>query len=179
MCCLRSSANVSYQHAEEDMEMFTGIRVSAKTQQRLVHRQTFDSPKAEQPVEELSVDGGAHSHPHSPWGKIAPGKNTRRCISRMQRLGRSSKIMSPCQSWVNTQPLASPVTCLGDGHDGVWNIIVEITPNGERREILDWYQMIENLHLCGRVIETVEASWSFAMSGTSWCNYGAFCWFHL
>ena len=23
--------------------------------------------------------------------------------------------------WVNQQPLAKPVTCLGDGHDGVWN----------------------------------------------------------
>jgi len=39
---------------------------------------------------------------------------------------------------VNHQPLASPITCLGDGHDGVWNIIDEIA-NGERREILDWY----------------------------------------
>ncbi len=34
----------------------------------------------------------------------------------------------------------------GDGHDGIWNIIVEIAPNGERREILDWYHLMENLH---------------------------------
>jgi len=46
--------------------------------------------------------------------------------------------------WVNHQPLASPITCLGDGHDGVWNIN-EIA-NGERREILDWYHLMENLH---------------------------------
>ncbi len=58
MCCLRVSANVSYQHAEEDVELFTGIRVAAKTQQRLVHRQTFEEPEVEQSVEELSVDGG-------------------------------------------------------------------------------------------------------------------------
>jgi len=45
---------------------------------------------------------------------------------------------------VNHQPLASPITCLGDGHDGVWNIIDEIAPNGERREILDWYHLMEN-----------------------------------
>ncbi len=37
--------------------------------------------------------------------------------------------------WVNNQPLGLPVTCLGDGHDGVWNIISEIAPKGERREI--------------------------------------------
>jgi len=41
LCCLRVSANVSYQHAEEDVELFTGIQVAAKTQQRLVHRQTL------------------------------------------------------------------------------------------------------------------------------------------
>jgi len=48
---------------------------------------------------------------------------------------------------VNHQPLASPITCLGDGHD-VWNIIDEIA-NGERREILDWYHLMENLHKVG------------------------------
>jgi len=31
LCCLRVSANVSYQHAEEDVELFTGIQVAAKT----------------------------------------------------------------------------------------------------------------------------------------------------
>jgi len=58
------SANVSYQHAEEDVELFTGIQVAAKTQQRLVHRQTFEMPEVKQFVEELSVDGGK-IHPHS------------------------------------------------------------------------------------------------------------------
>lgn len=58
VCCLRLSANVSYQHAAEDVEVFTGMRISAATQQRLVHRKTFDWPHLEQPVEELSVDGG-------------------------------------------------------------------------------------------------------------------------
>jgi len=57
LCCLRVSANVSYQHAEEDVELFTGIQVAAKTQQRLVHRQTFEMPEVKQFVEELSVDG--------------------------------------------------------------------------------------------------------------------------
>jgi len=30
-CRLRVSANVSYQHAAEDVELFTGLRVSAKS----------------------------------------------------------------------------------------------------------------------------------------------------
>jgi hypothetical protein len=31
------------------------------------------------------------------------------------------------------------------GHDGIWNIIRELTPPEERREILDWYHLKENL----------------------------------
>lgn len=52
-------------------------------------------------------------------------------------------------SWVNRQPLAAVVTCLGDGHDGVWNLISGITPIGHRREVLDWYHLVENLHKVG------------------------------
>ena len=58
VCCLRASANVSYQHAAEDVEMVTGLRIAAATQQRLVHRHTFAPPQLEQPVQELSVEGG-------------------------------------------------------------------------------------------------------------------------
>jgi len=47
-CCLLLSANESYQRAEEDIEVLTGIKVSHGTQQRMVHRQTFESPKVAQ-----------------------------------------------------------------------------------------------------------------------------------
>jgi hypothetical protein len=57
-CCLRVSANVSYQRAAEDVAYLTGMVVPAKTQQRLVHRQDFEPPKVDVPVEEVSVDGG-------------------------------------------------------------------------------------------------------------------------
>jgi hypothetical protein len=57
-CCLRLSATLSYEQAEQEVAYLTGIRVAAKTQQRLVHRQTFALPEGEQAIEELSVDGG-------------------------------------------------------------------------------------------------------------------------
>lgn len=41
-------------------------------------------------------------------------------------------------NWVNQQPLATPLTCLGDGQDGIWNIFAEIGRESQRREILDW-----------------------------------------
>ncbi|EGJ32199.1 hypothetical protein LYNGBM3L_27510 [Moorena producens 3L] len=46
--------------------------------------------------------------------------------------------------WINSQLLTSPFYCLGDGHDGIWNIS-EIGDNKDRIEILDWYHLIENL----------------------------------
>lgn len=48
--------------------------------------------------------------------------------------------------WVNTQPLASVVTCLGDGHDGVWNIINQLAHPNSRRGVLDWFHLMENLY---------------------------------
>lgn len=39
--------------------------------------------------------------------------------------------------WVNEHPLEDPLVCLGDGHDGVWNIMAEIGCKEQRIEILD------------------------------------------
>ncbi len=57
-CCLLLSANESYERAAEAIQVLTGVAVSHSTQQRLVHRQTFDLPQVAQAVEEMSVDGG-------------------------------------------------------------------------------------------------------------------------
>jgi hypothetical protein len=43
--------------------------------------------------------------------------------------------------WVRQQPLSDPLTCLGDGHDGVWNLLKPMAPDTQRREILDWYHL--------------------------------------
>ncbi|MEM8720179.1 MAG: hypothetical protein AAGE84_12860 [Cyanobacteria bacterium P01_G01_bin.39] len=38
---------------------------------------------------------------------------------------------------------------MGDGHDGVWNVIEQIGTTQQRREVLDWYHLMENLHKVG------------------------------
>lgn len=43
--CLLLSANESYQRAEEDIQVLTGVKVSHGTQQRMVYRQTFEPPQ--------------------------------------------------------------------------------------------------------------------------------------
>jgi hypothetical protein len=52
------SANVSYERCAQDIPILTGMAVSRGTQQRLVHRQTFELPMVDEAVEEISIDGG-------------------------------------------------------------------------------------------------------------------------
>jgi hypothetical protein len=47
------------------------------------------------------------------------------------------------------QRIGSGTTCLGDGHDGIWNIINHLALNTQRPEVLDWFHLIENLHVDG------------------------------
>ena len=58
LCCLRLSANESYQNAEAEIEALTGVKVSHSTQQRRVIRQEMPTPEAKQAVGEVSIDGG-------------------------------------------------------------------------------------------------------------------------
>jgi hypothetical protein len=57
-CCLRLSANESYQNAENEIEALTGVKVGHSTQQKLVQSQEIPFPEAKQAVSEVSVDGG-------------------------------------------------------------------------------------------------------------------------
>jgi hypothetical protein len=49
-------------------------------------------------------------------------------------------------NWINSQKLTDPLFCIGDGHDGVWNIMAEISDPSARVEILDRYHLMENLY---------------------------------
>lgn len=147
-CCLLVSANESYERAAEDIEVLTGVKVSHSTQQRLVHRQTFELPEVEGKVEEMSVDGGkvrlrTPQRQASEW-RDYKAVNLHECC--MAAFFQDNEELV---SWVNRQPLAESLTCLGDGHDGIWNIYAAIGTVTQRREILDWYHLVENLGKVG------------------------------
>ena len=143
------SANVSYARAEKDVEKLTGIRISAKTQQRLVQGFDFQSPStaSDEPVEELSVDGGK-VRLRTPLGQECVWRDYKAIATDIGIVAtfQDNRLLT---NWVNGQPLAMPTTCLGDGHDGVWNIIELIGRSQQRREILDWYHLVENLQKVG------------------------------
>lgn len=155
-CCLLLSANESYERAAEDIEVLTGIKVSHGTQQRLVHRQSFELPQVEQAVDEISVDGGkvrlrtSKGQP-SEWRDYKGVNLHERCVGAFFQDNES------LVNWVNVQPLSDPLTCLGDGHDGIWNIYQQIGTSTQKREILDWYHLVENLGKVGGSQQRIDA----------------------
>lgn len=154
-CCLRLSANESYQNAEQEIEALTGVKVSHSTLQRRVLDQEYRLPRAKQAVCEVSIDGG----------KVrlrggAGGKSYWRDYKavRLQGIyyGAFFQDSLSLTDWVNTQHLTNPLTCLGDGHDGVWNLFQDIGTTQQRQEILDWYHLNENLYKVGGSLKRLK-----------------------
>lgn len=143
---------MSHQNAASDLETLLGIKVSRRTQQRLVHRQEFTALIACDEVEELSVDGGK-VRIRTPAGEASMWRDYK--AVNLHELGVAAFFQDnpALLDWVNSQQLAPIVTCLGDGHDGIWNIMAGIATAAARHKILDWYHLIENLLLCGWVTQ--------------------------
>ena len=158
-CCLLLSANESYERTAEDIEVLTGMRVSHGTQQRLVHRQTFELPQVKLVVEEMSIDGGK-VRLRTPEGQPCEWRDYKAVNLHRCCVGAFFQDNGRLAAWVNAQPLSHPLTCLGDGHDGIWNLYQQIGSMAQRREILDWYHLVENLGKVGgsqQRLKTVEA----------------------
>lgn len=51
--------------------------------------------------------------------------------------------------WVNHQSFDVVLNCVGDGHPGIWNLVNQFNPQGETRQILDWFHLVENLYKVG------------------------------
>ena len=145
-CCLRVSANVSYKNAAQDVARYTGIKVSEKTQQRLVHRHQFPEFNCSESVTEVSVDGGKVRLRTEELGVPCIWKDYKAvCLhpqARMAWFQENEKLIK----WVNNQPLDNLLTCVGDGHSGIGNLMKRFHPEGSTREILDWFHLVENLH---------------------------------
>ena len=94
------------------------------TQQKLVLSQDFQLPLAKQAVSEVSVDGGKIRL----RGKLKEGCHWRDYKTvRLQGIyyGAFFDDNQSLVDYVNSQHLVNPLVCLGDGHDGVWNLVKE------------------------------------------------------
>ena len=162
--CLRLSANESFQDAATDIAALTGIAVGHSTQQRLVGRQAFELPDAKQGVSEISIDGGKVrlrdlKDSDSPWRDY---KAVRLQGTYYAAFYQDNQTLV---DYLNAQRLLPPVVCLGDGHDGVWNLFGQIAYADERREILDWYHLKENLYKVGGSLKRLKKAESLLWQG--------------
>lgn len=147
-CCLLLVANESFANAQTDIETLMGIKIPHSTQHRVVNNYDLPEPKITKRAESLSVDGGT-IRLRTALGEKSEWKNYK-AIKIHQRAGIAFfQDNQGLLKWANRQPLSSNVNCLGDGHDGVWNIVEKIGTIEQRREILDWYHLMENLHKVG------------------------------
>lgn len=147
-CCLLVSANNSYERTTEDLAMLTGIYIPHSTQQRLVHRQTFEAVAVDEVIDTISIDGGK-VRIRTPKGQESVWKDYKAVTLGDQAIGGYFQQNQALVNWVNQQPLAQTLSCLGDGHDGIWNLFQQIGTTAIRVEILDWYHLMENLHKVG------------------------------
>ena len=157
-CCLLLSANVSYANTAQDLESLTGLRISHSTQQRLVQRHKFPAVRVNQEVEELTVDGGK-VRLRTPKGQGCEWRDYKAVNLDGQAVAAYFQDNKALLNWVNQQQLSEIVTCIGDGHDGIWNLIAGIATTECRLEILDWYHLVENLYKVGgsnHCLERVE-----------------------
>lgn len=155
-CCLLLSANESYQDAARDIAVLTGLSVSKSTQQRLVHRHEFPPESVDCGVKEMSLDGGkvrlrTPKGQPSEWRDYKGVNLHQCCVSAFFRQNEA------LVEWVNQQPLASPLVCLGDGHDGIWTLFAQLDAQVQRLEILDWYHLMENLAKVGGSQQRLDA----------------------
>lgn len=151
-------------NAERDLEILTGITVPHSTQHRLVNSYHLPEPKIVKRANSLSVDGGT-VRLRTPRGKQSEWKNYK-AVRVHDRVGMAFfQDDESLLSWVNQQPLSRTVNCLGDGHDGVWNVIKQIRSKHQRREILDWYHLMENLHKVGGSNQRLRQAENFLWQG--------------
>lgn len=161
---LRLSANESFQDAAADIAALTGMEVGHSTQQRLVGRQSFECAEAKQGVTEVSIDGGKVRlrdlvDANSPWRDYK--------AVRVQGIYYNAFFQDNdgLIDYLSAQRLLSPLVCLGDGHDGVWNLFGELTTVETRWEILDWYHLKENLYKVGGSLKRLAAAETLLWQG--------------
>lgn len=164
-CCLRLSANESYQDAEAEIAAMMGIKVSHSTLQRLVQRSEFEFPTAKQKVTEVSLDGGKVRLRHQQQGQPSYWLEYKSARVESMYYGATFQDNLTLLDWVNSQPLCNPLVCLGDGHDGVWKLFSEVGTSAQRIEILDWYHIKENLYKVGGSLQRLHTAESFLWQG--------------
>lgn len=139
-------AKASYEQAKTDVETLTGIRVSAKTQERIVKRNPLGPPEVNEPVTEISLDGGmvrlvSAQDESSEWKQYKAVRLNGTGVG-MAWLQANGTLLE----WLQSLLLMSLIYCLGDGHVGIWSLFEQLNVPQIQDHVLDWFHLMENLH---------------------------------
>jgi hypothetical protein len=121
-----------------------GLDVGHSSLHRYVQKQETEMPVVLDIINNTSIDGGK-IRMRGEVGEKSYYRDYKIARVNSQWYGAAYQQNSEIIDWLNSQKQAVPLVCVGDGHDGVWNMFQEI--GVERMEILDWYHLKE--HLCG------------------------------
>ena len=165
-CCLLLVGNESFANAERDLKMLTGINVPHSTQHRLLERYKLPEPETTEKVEALSIDGG-NVRLRTPLGEESVWRNYKAVKVHGQVGAAFFQNNADLVVWVNSQLKSEAITCLGDGHDGVWNLFNQIGTIEQRREVLDWYHLIENLQRVGGSLKRLRRAQNQLWQGST------------
>jgi hypothetical protein len=156
-CCLRACAKTSYQQAEEDLFEMMSIKIGHSTLHRIVERHDLPPSQAETESEGVSVDGGKICL-RSEKGQKGEWRDYKLVSLHDNICEAFFQDPEALRQWSREQPLSPILTCLGDGHDGVWNVMTIIggKPVVIKREVLDWYHLKENLYKVGGSLKRLE-----------------------
>lgn len=138
------ASNESFENVAKDLEQLTGLKIGKST----VHRQAlnFKIPEIQtkKVVTALALDGG-NVRVRTPLGEPSVWKNYK-AIQIYDDIGFACfQNHKNLEEWANKQPFGRVVTCLGDGHEGIWKILKNIGSSNQRREVLDWYHRTRKL----------------------------------
>ena len=152
--------------------MLTGIKVGHSSQHRLVQSYEIEQKQAQGWVKQMSVDGGkVRLRGAEEEGTRKRGVSSWRDYKAVCAEGREKVCAAffqdnqACIEWSQNQSIASMVTCVGDGHDGVWNLIEQMVDFHQRREVLDWYHLVENLYGVGGSLKRLKKVKGYLWNG--------------
>jgi hypothetical protein len=142
----------------------TGMKISRSTQHRLVESYDFPESQATLRVEALSVDGGK-IRLRTALGKPCEWKDYKAVSLHENVCAAFFQDNEQLINWTNRQIKTAVITCLGDGHEGIWNLITQIGEDYQRREVLEWYHLVENIYKVGGSNKRLKRVENYLWSG--------------
>lgn len=155
-CCFLISANNSYENGEEAVEILTGLKISDTTLNRQVNTTEFEVTEIKKKVKEVSVDGGKIRIRSEEKGVPCYFRDYKAARVNSHHYGAFYQDNISLTDWINSQDCEATITCIGDGHDGIWNLFQDVGEASQRREVLDWYHLKENLYKVGGSLKRLK-----------------------